>query len=335
MRRAHRRKFLLASSAFLAAPLASFAQAVQKVRKIGFLSADVATSGIGQGIQRLFPESLRRFGYEERKNIVIEWRWGEAKSENLPALAEALVRLNVELIVARTNDPIEAAKRVTRTIPIVMFNGNYPVEVGFIESLARPGGNITGTSYQSPELTEKQLQLLKEVAPHAVRIAAMWDSNVQPDTGLGKVLRNSLERAAARLKMTIQYFEVSRPDGVSAALNRIATSRVDALWFSGFPIFRQQVQDIPAFALKQGLVMISAIPTIVELGGLLDYSPDYLSSVDRTASYVDRILKGAKPADLPVDEPTKFTLAINLKTAKALGLKIPQSLLIRADRVIE
>lgn len=333
MQEDHRRKFLFCAGGLLAAPLASFAQSAQKVRRIGFLSPD-AESGYGQPTRQIFTASLRGLGYEEGKNLVIEWRWGDAKVETLPALAEELVRLNVELIVARTNDPIAAAKRSTRSIPIVMFNGNYPVEVGFIDSLARPGGNVTGTSFSSTEVIEKQIQMLHEVAPGAIRVAILW-ARRSGSEATERALAESLERAAARSGMKLQYFAVSRPEEVSAAKDRITGSRTDALWVSGLPLVRPYHQEIAAFALKQKLVAVGSIPTFADSGGLLAYSPDPQQSIDRTASYVDRILKGAHPADLPVEQPTRFNLVINLKTAKALGIKIPPTLLVRADRVIE
>ena len=333
MRKAQRRDFLFAAGALLATPLACLAQPAQKVRRIGFLSPDASSSVFGQRAREMFAASLRGLGYEEGKNLVIEWRWGEAKVETLPALAEELVRLKVELIVARTNDPITAAKRATRTIPIVMLNSNHPVEMGLIPSLAHPGGNITGTSYATPELIEKQIQLVKEIAPSAVRVAIVWAEG-SGDTGVA-IMVDSLDRVADRAGMKLQYFDVSARGEVKAVLDRIAASHIDALWVSGSPLARAHQDEIAAFALKQKLVSVGAIPTYAEIGGLLTYSPDTKESFDRTASYVDRILKGAKPADLPAEQPTRFNLVINLKTAEALGIKIPQSLLVRADRVIE
>jgi ABC-type uncharacterized transport system substrate-binding protein len=331
-----RRDLLIASGALLAIPRYSRGQPVrQKVRRIGFLNPDAFASGAGQFAWTMFPASLRRLGYEEGKNLVIEWRWGEPGGGTLRKLAEELVRLNVEVIVARTNAPIAAAMQATRTIPIVMLNGNYPVETGFVESLARPGGNVTGTSYYSPELIGKQLQMLKDISPIAVRLAIPWSSYVARHTGYGKIVGDSVERAAASLGMKVQYFEASRPEEIDATLGRIAASHVDALWYEGAPLFRSRLDDITAFALKQKLVSAGAVPGFADSGGLFDYAPDAQNFFDRTASYVDRILKGARPADLPVEQPTKFNLVINLKTAKAIGLTVPPSILLRADRVIE
>jgi putative ABC transport system substrate-binding protein len=335
MSRIRRRRLLIATGALLATPLSSFAQSTQAVRRIGFLSPDTYAAPAGQQAREMFPASLQRFGYREGKNLIIDWRWGEAKFETLPALAEELVRQKVELIVARTNGPIEAAKRATRTIPIVMLNGNYPVETGLVESLARPGGNVTGTSYQSPETLEKQLQMLKETTSSAVRVAIPWNSSIPRNTGFGKIVVDSLERAGARLGMKLQYFEALRPEEISATLDRIAESHADALFFLGDALFRSRSDDIAAFALKHKLASVGAVPDFADRGGLLAYSPDAQDFFDRTASYVDRILKGAKAAELAIEQPTKFNLVINLKAAKVLGIKIPQSVLIRADRVIE
>ena len=333
MNKTQRRTFLLASGALIAAPLASFAQPAPKARRIGVLSPDSANSVHGEDLRK-FSDALRPLGYEEGKNLVIEWRWGEGKPDTLPALSEELLRLNVELIVARTNGPTAAAMRATRSIPIVMLSGAYPVELGLIQSLARPGGNVTGTTYFSGGLPGKQLQMLKEIAPNLVRVAILWNANLPRNAGLGKAVADSIERATALLGMTPLFFEVSGPNEIKAVLDKIASSRIDALYYLGDPIFRQNVEEITAFARKRKLASVG-LAGLASHGGFIEYSPDFWNLLARTASYVDRILKGAKPADLPVEEPTKFNLAINLKTAKALGITIPQSVVLRADRVIE
>jgi putative ABC transport system substrate-binding protein len=331
----NRRDAILILTAFGAVPRSLRAQQAGKVWRIGFLSPDSFASNAGEQARKMFPASLRRLGYELGKNLEIEWRWGDGKKESLPALVEELVRIKVELIVARTSGAIMAAKQATRTIPIVMLNGNYPVELGIVESLARPGGNITGTSYQSIETGEKRLQLLKEVSPRLVSVAILWDSNYPRTTGLGKIEADAFERASARLGMKLQYFEMSRPEDVKGALNQLSASRIDALFYLGRALVREHQDEIISFCLKQRLASIGNIPNFAASGGLMDYSPDFVSFFDRTASYVDRILKGARPGDLPIEQPTKFVLVLNLKTAKALSLKIPQSILIRADKLIE
>ena len=330
----NRRDTVLALLALGAAPLAAQTQQAQGVRRIGFFSLDTSDSEAGRQAQKMFPEALGRLGYRERENIVIDWRWADGITANLPGLAADLVRSNLEVVVARTNASIRAAIEATRTIPIVMFNGNFPVENKFVESLAHPGGNVTGTSYLSAEMFEKQIQIIKELVPRTVRIAALLNANMR-GTQLESVIRTSLNRAATALGIAVQYFEVRHPEEIGAALNMIAASGINAFWYSGDPIFRVRTAEIMAFLRDHKLASIATIPTFAEGGGLAHYAPDIRAFYDRTASYVDRILKGAQPADLPVEEPTKFELVINLKTAKALGVTIPQSILLRADRFIE
>ena len=216
-----------------------------------------------------------------------------------------------------------------------MFNASYPDELGLVQSLARRGGNVTGTSFRSPQVLEKLLQMLREIAPKAVRIALPWDGPGARANGGGKISAEAYERAAARLGMKIQYFDAVRGDEVEGLIERIAASPVDALVLHGAAVFRPYFAQLIAAANARGIAVAGAVDTIAQRGGLLDYSPDDLNYYDRTASYVDRILKGAIPADLPVEEPTKINLHVNLKTAKAIGLKVPQSILARADWVIE
>lgn len=329
----NRRDALVSLLALWAAP--ALAQQTGKAWRIGFLSLDDANLPIGQAAREKFPASLKRLGYEEGRNLVIEWRWGNAKPETLPALAEELVRLKVDLVVARGNASIEAARRATRTIPIVMIGGNNPVELGMVESLARPGGNVTGTTFTSPEILEKMLQLLKEVSPKAIRVAIPWNANNPRTTGIGKIQADAYERAAAHFGLKIQYFDATRREEVKALTDKIAASPIDALVISGDPLFRGHLKDFAAVAVKRRIVSVGNIPGIAEAGGLLHLTPDAQSAFDRTASYVGRILKGAKPSALPVEEPTMFRLVINLNTAKAIGVTIPQAVLLRADQVIE
>lgn len=330
----NRRDTLLALAALGASPCVTMAQP-DRIRRIGFLSADSAAYWAAQEARSLFPAALKRLGYEAARNLVIEWRWGEAKDSGLSALAVDLVRSKVELIVARTNAPIEAAIRATRSIPIVMFNASFPVEMGFVRSLASPGGNVTGTSYQISGFIEKQLEILKEAAPRVARLAVLWDARQARNAGLGKIFVDELERAAARHEMKLQYYEVSGPVEIRAAMDKIAASRVDAIYYMGSSVLRPHADEIRAFARARRIVTVGNVPNFAERGGLLEYAADTQNFFDRTASYVDRILKGAKPADLPVEQPTKFNLVVNLKTAKAIGVAIPQSVLLRADRVIE
>lgn len=328
-----RRQFVLVLGVGVLSPYSSFAQQQAKVWRIGFLSLDTSRSDAGQLALERFPAALAKLGYGEGRNLVIEWRWADGKAADLPELAAGLVRAGVDIIVARTNESIRAAKDATRSIPIVMLNGNFPVEIGLVESLARPGGNVTGTAYVSPEIMAKQMQLLKEIVPRVRRIAVLWvtsDANSQFES----ILRNSLDRAAGSLGLTMQYYEIRRPEDIATALEKISSSGVDALWYSGAPVLRTRTEQIMAFLLRQKLPSIAAIPLFAEQGGLVHYAPDVEEFFERTAGFVDRILKGAKPADLPVQQPTKYELVINVKTASALGIAIPAAALARADRVI-
>ena len=326
-----RRKFLLALSALLAATRAR-GQQTPKLRRIGYLSSEVAESEPGRRNQRLLRDSLRRAGYEEGKNLTIEWRFAEGKLERLDGLAKDLVRHDVELIVAFTNNPVIAAKRASPTIPIVMFIGVTPVELGMVESLARPGGNVTGTVWTSPEMPGKMLQILKEAVPGAVRIASLEN----PAIPSNQIYRPERDRAAQILGMTLDNFEVTRPEEVPVALKRIAASRPDALHVNyDTAVIGSRLSEIASFAIQHRLVSIGSARAVVNAGALLYYGPVASDIADQTAGYVDRILRGAKPIDLPIQLPRKFEFVINAKTAHEIGYKIPTALLLRADEVIK
>ncbi len=327
-----RRQFLIVAGTLLASPLAA-AQRAEKRWRIGILSLDTADSIAGRQVLELFPSALAKLGYREGSNLDIEWRWADGKTADLPELATGLVRLPVDIIVARTNAPIVAAKKATRSIPIVMLNGNQPVESGLVESLAHPGGNVTGTSYISPETLEKQLQVLKEIVPRARRVAVLWDPAAV--NRQGQTMRAPLDRAADRLGMTVRYYDVHRPEEVSGELEKIASSGADAVFFAGSSVLRTRLDQVTAFLRDRKLPSMANIPTFADAGGLAHYAPDVQEYIDRTASYVDRILKGARAADLPIHQPTKFELVINLETAKAIGITIPPAILMRADKRIE
>ena len=330
-----RRVLLAAASALLTTPFAGHAQPADKSRRIGFLSSETADSEGGQLAQKLIPEALKQRGWIEGGNLVIEWRWANGKIADLPELAAELVRSKVEIIVARTNSPIQAAMKATQTIPIVMLNGNFPIEVGLVQSLARPGGNVTGTSYwASAEIFAKHLQILKELAPRTDRVASLRNAN-NLDGPQNLAIKAVLKRSASQLGMSVHMFDIRQPQDMPAALNAIATSGIKAMFYTGDPIMRTRTAEIMAFLRDQRMASIATIPTFAEAGGLAHYSPVGSGFYDRTASFVDRILRGAKPSDLPVEEPTNFEFVINLKTAKAIGLTIPQSVLLRADRMIE
>jgi putative tryptophan/tyrosine transport system substrate-binding protein len=335
MQHLRRRALAAAAAGYLALPRVGAAQLADKPRRIGFLSVETADSEGGQLAQKLIPEALKQRGWVEGSNLLIEWRWANGKIADLPELAAGLVRSKVEIIVARTNYPIQAAMKATQTIPIVMLNGNFPVEFGLVQTVARPGGNVTGTSYwTSTEIFAKHFQILKELAPRTDRVAVLRNAN-DLDSPTNLAIREVHKRAAVRLGMTVHYFDVRVPQDIEAALNSIAASGIKAMFYQGDPIMRTRTAELMAFLRDQRMASIAVIPTFAEAGGLAHYAPDGRGFYDRTASFVDRILRGAKPADLPVEEPTSYEFVINLKTARAIGLTIPQSVLLRADRVIE
>jgi putative tryptophan/tyrosine transport system substrate-binding protein len=306
------------------------AQQPKKVPRIGYLSnGDPATESTRSEAIRL---ALRERGHIEGQNIATEYRYAEGKIDRYPELLAELVRLKVDIILVSGDIPVRAAKNATKTIPIVMLGtGSDPVEAGHVESLARPGGNVTGITNLPRELGGKRLELLKEAVPKVARVAVFYDPALPPSVIEVKEL---LPVAARALRLTLQPWEVRDADGfekVFAALNK---QRPDGLYVSGGPLMAANRKRIADFALKTRLPSMGN-REFVEAGGLMSYGADLADSYRRVADYVDRILKGAKPADLPVEQPTKFELAINLKTAKQIGITIPQSLLYRADRVIK
>ena len=279
--------------------------------------------------------ALRERGYIEGQNIAIEYRYAEGKHDRFPELAAELVRLKVDIIVAAGGpNVIRAAKNATKTIPIVMVGaGADPVEAGFIESLARPGGNVTGITNLNRELSGKRLELFKEAVPKLARVAVLYEGG---DSGHVREVKEVLPVAARALGLTVQPWEVRVAedfDRVFAALNK---RRPDGLYLTrGSPLMRANAKRIVDFALKSRLPSMYVGRVAVDAGGLISYGADLTDSYRRVATYVDKILKGAKPADLPVEQPTKFELVINLKTAKQIGLAIPQKVLGRADKVIK
>jgi len=327
-----RRAFMaVIAGSLLTAPLAAEAQPVGKVSRVGVLSVEAAPF-TEAGVAAPFLAALRDLGWIASQNIVFEARYAAGQPDRLPALAADLVRLKVDVIVTFLNQETLAAKRATASIPIVMFLGIYPVQAGLVASLARPGGNVTGTSV-GPVTGGKYLELLKEAVPKLTRVAILWDPTFPgfADTAI----QAELDVEARKLGLTLASIEVQRPDDIERALARIAKERPGALWVLPIGPLAAGTRQIFDFAAQHRLPTIVPTRYFVEAGGLMSYGYDREHLVKRAASYVDRILKGAKPADLPIEQPTKFELVINLKTAKALGLTIPPSLLQRADQVIE
>jgi putative tryptophan/tyrosine transport system substrate-binding protein len=277
--------------------------------------------------------ALRELGYIEGQNIAIEYRYAEGKNDRHPKLAAELVRLKVDLIVVAGGvGTIRTLMNATKTIPIVMTGGADPVEAGLIESLARPGGNVTGLTTLSRELGGKRLELLKEAVPKLAHVAVLYDPTTQ--AGVLQV-KEVLPVAARALKLTLRSWEVRDEDGFDKVFAALSKQRPDGLYVpASGALMRANQKRIVAFALKSRLPSIYYLRESVDAGGLMSYGADLADSYRRVATYVDKILKGAKPADLPVEQPTKFELVINLKTAKQIGLVIPPNILARADRVI-
>ncbi len=315
----------------LAAPLAADAQQAGKVPRIGFLG--VTSPSDRPSHLDAFRQRLRELGWVEGQNIVIDYRYAEGRVDRLPDLAAELVRLKVDLIVASAGtQAATAAKNATETIPIVMIYVRDPVGTGLIASLARPGGNVTGVSGSAGlELFAKQLELLKETVPKIRRVAIL--SN--PDNAYHQLAIREVNVAARSLGVQLQLLEARGPNEFDGAFAAMAKERVGALLVLSDAIFGSHRTRLADLAARSRLPAAYGVRESVEAGGLMSYGPSFLDLFRRSAAYVDKILKGAKPADLPVEQPTKFELVINLKTAKALGLTIPPSLLQRADKVIE
>jgi putative ABC transport system substrate-binding protein len=329
-----RRKILSVVLIILFLPSVHLAQPQQpkKLPRIGYLLAGTPTSDSTRSDAiRL---ALRELGYIEGQNIATEFRYSEGKLDRLPELAAELVRLKVDIIVVAGGDPwIQAAKNATKTIPIVMTGqGSNPVESGHVESLARPGGNVTGLTTLNRELGGKRLELLKEAVPKVARVAILYDPAIRPSVF---EVKEVLPVAARALGLTIQPWEVRGTDGFEKVFSALKKERPDGLYPAGGPLMRANANRIADLALKSRLPSVYTNTGYVDAGGLMSYGADLADSYRRVAYYVDRILKGAKPADLPVEQPTKFELVINLKTAKQIGLTIPQKVLARADKVIK
>jgi putative tryptophan/tyrosine transport system substrate-binding protein len=315
-------------AALFALCLPADAQQPTKIARIGFLTG----GGYDSARNEAFREGLRELGYIEGKNIFIEWRAAERKPGRLPALATELVHHNVNVIVVTGLGDLQAAKQATAIIPIVMVVDSDPVRSGFVASLARPGGNITGLSTLAPELSGKRLELLKEIIPGFSRVAAFGTST---SAGNAQEL-TEIELAAGAFKVKLQYLDVLGPKDFEIAFRSASKGRADAviMMVSGALAGSQRTQ-MAELAVKSRLPVIYQRGEYVEAGGLMSYGANRNNLFRRAATYVDKILKGAKPSDLPVEQPTKFEFVINLKTAKQIGLTIPQWVLVKADRVIK
>ncbi len=323
------KKSLSVSALVLTLCFSAQAQQTTRVARVGFVGATFPSSELAR--IEAFRQGLRELGYIEGKNIFIEYRWAEGKVDRLPDLAADLVRLQVQVIVAGGSTSTGAAKKVTSTIPIVMAQVNDPVGSGFVAGLAHPGGNITGLSTLAPELSGKQLELLKEIVPRLSRVAVFGSSTAPGNPQAVK----ETELAATAIGVNLQYFDVLSSKDFESLFLTASRNHAHAALVLSSPVFNSQRKRIAEIAIKHRLPAIFFNAEFVEDGGLMAYAASYNDLYRRAASYVDKILKGAKPADLPVEQPTKFELVINLKTAKQIGLTIPPNVLARADRVIK
>jgi putative tryptophan/tyrosine transport system substrate-binding protein len=324
-----RRDVLVLLGAAALAPETVRPQAPAEVRRIGLLSpyspSDTALW------HQAFRLGLRDLGWVEGKNLGIEYRHAEGRTDRLPELAADLVRLKVDTIVAAVSSDALAARKATRAIPIVVASAGDPVESGLVDSLARPGGNVTGLTNIPAELAGKMLQLLKEAVPKLSRVAVLWNLERAGST----LYREEIQLPARQLGIQLHWLEVRSRNDFGQAFEAAIKARAGALFVARSPMIYTNLKRVADFAAKNRLPSIFHLEEFVDAGGLVAYGSDRADLYRRAATYVDKILRGAKPADLPVERPTKFRLAVNLKTAKAIGITIPQSVLFRADRVIE
>jgi putative ABC transport system substrate-binding protein len=324
-----RRDLVIVAGALLS-PLAAKAQQAGKVSRIGYLSAPTRESV--EGVLQAFLQALRNLGWIEGRNVVIEYRWAEGHLERLPGLAEDLVRRKVDVIVAPAASAALAARRATRAIPIVMIFPNDPVGDGLVASLRQPGGNVTGTTnIPISDMLGKRLQILREAVPNAMRVAIVYDPTDQTSLPPQK----SFEAVGGSLGIQLQWVEVRGLEDFDAAFASMERQRADGIVIAGGTTFLVNRSRFNELALKHRLPTVFSVREGVETGGLVSYGVNMSDFIGRSAAYVDKILKGTKPGDLAIEQPTKFELLLNMRTAKSLGLRIPQSLLARADQVIQ
>jgi putative ABC transport system substrate-binding protein len=327
-----RRQILLSAGALLATPLAATAQQETTVRHIGFLAGRSRSTPSNPDVYYdAFMRGMRELGYVEGKNLLIEWRFAEGRAERLPGLAAELVRMKIEVIATHGTPATQAAQRATRTIPIVFAAASGPVASGFAVSLARPGGNITGLSLTIADVSPKHLELLKILNPRLSRIAFLMN----PDTSSHPAILKSLQTAAQAIGVRVLPLQARNPEEFEQSFEAMTRERIEALILAPDTFYLGQRRRYADIALKNRMPTMFPFREQVEAGGLMSYGQNLADHYRRAATYVDKILKGAKPGELPIEQPTTLYLAINRKTAKALGLTIPSELLFRADKVIE
>lgn len=326
-----RRNFVMVLVAGAFAPIASFAQQKSKIWRVGFLAQrrlEFVDSDVAYGP---FVQGMRELGYVVGKNLVIEWRSADGKSERLSELAAELVRMKVDVLATQGTPAAQAAQKATGTIPIVMIGMGDPVGSGLVKSLARPGGNSTGLSIMTADLAPKLLEMLRATVPNATRVAVL----VNPANSANILGLRGIQAAAQKLGVEIQPVEVGTPQEIANAFTAMMNHKATALIVPLEAFFQQQRSQIVELATKHRLPTIGAYPQFVEAGGLMSYGQSVRENFGRAAYYVDRILKGANPGDLPVEQPMRFEMVVNLRTAKALGITVPPTIMVQATRVIE
>jgi putative tryptophan/tyrosine transport system substrate-binding protein len=326
-----RREFITLLGGAAAWPLAAHAQQSERMRRIGVLQGLAESDPEWPRRFGAFKQRLQELGWTEGRNVAFELRFAGGKPERLPALAADLVQGNVDVILTNAAQPIEAARKATSTIPIVMASVGDALGAGYVASLARPGGNVTGLTLVATDQSAKRLQLVKEVVPNLVRVAVLWNGNASGH----RLQLQEMERATPALGIVLQSFPVRNADDIEASLQTAVQTNAQAIVTMDDPVVQSQRGRIVAFAMRQRLPVMSEFRAGTEAGTLMSYGPNQVELWRRSAAYVDKILKGANAADLPVEQPTKFELVINLQTARALGVTIPPGVLAIADEVIE
>jgi putative tryptophan/tyrosine transport system substrate-binding protein len=308
-------------------PLACEAQPAAGSFRIGYVTPTAQPAR-----EQIFRQELQRLGYAEGRNLIIEYRSADGSFEKLPVLVAELVALRVDLIVARATQAALAAKNATGTIPIVMVGVEDPVRLGLVAGLGRPGGNVTGTATNAIEVVGKQFELLREMLPGLSRVSAVWNP---ANPAFQERQLAEAKSVAAKLRIELQLAEVATARDLARAFAAMATQRPDAVLVLGDPLFTTHAAQMAQLAMKHRLIAVSGTREFVEAGGLAAYGPSYSDSYRLAATYVDRVLKGARPADLPVEQSAKFDLSVNAKTAKLLGIRIPPSLILRSSEIVE
>jgi putative ABC transport system substrate-binding protein len=317
--------------AAVAWPLAARAQQADRVRRIGVLQGLAASDPEWSRRFGAFKRRLQELGWTEGRSVAFEFRFADGKPERLPTLAAELVQANVDVILTNAAQPIEAARKATSSVPIVMASVGDALGAGYVASLARPGGNVTGLTLVATDQSAKRLQLVKEIVPNLVRVAVFWNANASGH----RLQMQEMERATPELGIALQSLPVRGADEIDAGLQAAVQAKAQAIVTMDDPVVQSQRARIVAFAMRHHLPVMGEFRPATEAGALISYGPNQVELWGRAAAYVDKILKGAKPADLPVEQPTKFELVINLKTAKTIGIEIPTSILLRADEMIE